>query len=106
MVGGYYMIEPVHTIRKFRCNVADVGVGYLILNMRDNGKLVGMIEDVEVLEEHRGKGFGKKVILELIEKAKELGCYKVILDCSDHNISFYSLLGFELWQNSMRLDIE
>lgn len=63
----------------------------LIHNM---GK-IGHIEDVVVDACMRGKGVGKKVINHLVAVAKEAGCYKIILDCSQHNEAFYQACGFE-----------
>ena len=56
---------------------------------------VAHIEDVVILEEYRSKGLGKLMVQYAIDVAKEKGCYKVILDCSNHNNGFYHKLGFE-----------
>jgi len=38
---------------------------------------------------------GKKLVCELRRRAlHELGCYKVILDCDDKNVKFYTKCGF------------
>lgn len=55
---------------------------------------VGHIEDVVISKKINGNGFGKKIVLFLIERAKELGCYKVILDCNEINVGFYEKCGF------------
>jgi glucosamine-phosphate N-acetyltransferase len=62
---------------------------------------VGHVEDVVVNKEYRGHGLGKLLIKKLIEKAKEEGCYKIILDCSDENIVFYEGCGFIKKENQM-----
>jgi hypothetical protein len=36
-----------------------------------------------------------RVIEALMEAAKDMGCYKVILDCSNDNVPFYSKCGLE-----------
>jgi GNAT superfamily N-acetyltransferase len=41
-------------------------------------KPYGLLEDVFVEEKYRGKGIGKELVQRVIEKAKELGCYKLI----------------------------
>jgi glucosamine-phosphate N-acetyltransferase len=40
--------------------------------------------------------------LALKELAVEKGCYKVILDCSDSNVSFYEKCGFSKTEIMMR----
>eukprot|EP00898_Chlorokybus_atmophyticus_P007887 jgi/Chlat1/809/Chrsp104S01267 len=55
----------------------------------------GHIEDVVVDYSVRGKNFGRRLVEELTQLAKQHGCYKVILDCSDHNIEFYTKCGFQ-----------
>lgn len=50
---------------------------------------VAHVEDVVVSKDYRGKGLGKKIINHLIEESKNEGCYKVILNCKDENVSFY-----------------
>lgn len=55
----------------------------------------GHIEDVVVDGGYRGKQLGKRVIERCMEEAKARGCYKVILDCSEANASFYAKCGLE-----------
>eukprot|EP01025_Chloroclados_australasicus_P017078 TRINITY_DN18701_c0_g1_i1.p1 TRINITY_DN18701_c0_g1~~TRINITY_DN18701_c0_g1_i1.p1 ORF type:complete len:164 (+),score=23.55 TRINITY_DN18701_c0_g1_i1:71-562(+) len=57
--------------------------------------MVGHIEDVVVLTDYRGKKLGQKLVVALAETSKELGCYKVILDCAEDNVMFYEKCGFE-----------
>jgi glucosamine-phosphate N-acetyltransferase len=56
---------------------------------------VGLIEDVVVHEDYRGKALGKVVIEQLKQIAVRLQCYKVILDCSEGNAPFYERCGFK-----------
>jgi glucosamine-phosphate N-acetyltransferase len=51
--------------------------------------LVGHIEDVVVDKMCRGQNLGKKIIKFLTSEAERLGCYKIILDCSEKNVGFY-----------------
>ena len=53
------------------------------------------IEDIVVDNSVRGGNVGKKLINHLVQHAKDRGCYKVILDCSEHNIGFYNKCGFD-----------
>lgn len=56
---------------------------------------VAHIEDVVVLETHRGHGYGKALVSHAIEYSKCKGCYKVILDCSDDMVDFYAKVGLK-----------
>ena len=55
----------------------------------------GIIEDVVVKENQRGKGIGKLLVKNLIEKAKKNDCDKIILSSSEKNLKFYEKLGFQ-----------
>lgn len=66
-----------------------------------NCAVLAHIEDVCVDPELRGKGIGKKLIRHLIEEARAVGAYKVVLDCSDENLGFYTACGLERSGNMM-----
>lgn len=36
-----------------------------------------------------------RIISALVEEARRQKCYKVILDCAEHNVEFYAKSGFE-----------
>lgn len=55
---------------------------------------VGHIEDVVTDESHRRKGLAKVILQELQEAARNFGCYKVILDCAENNVTVYEKAGF------------
>ena len=69
----------------------------LIHNM---GK-VGHIEDVVIDSNMRKCGLGKFIINHLVNYARDMGCYKMILDCSDENIIFYEKNNFKKHGNEM-----
>ena len=52
-------------------------------------RTLGLIEDVAVNENYRGKGIGKKLVEKLIEIASEKGCDKTVLNSSEKNSEFY-----------------
>lgn len=64
---------------------------------------VAHIEDVIVHSDFRGKGLGKLLLDKCIEIAKQNGCYKIILDCSDDNCRFYENCGFNKKGNQMAM---
>ena len=68
------------------------------------GGIVGHIEDVVVKKEFEGQGIGMKLVLSLLDIAKERECYKTILNCEDELIPFYEKIGFKQKSNEMRFD--
>ncbi|KAJ8880683.1 hypothetical protein PR048_017153 [Dryococelus australis] len=56
--------------------------------------LRGRLEDVVVNGDYRGKQLGKLIVMTVTLLAKELGCYKMSLDCKDKLIPFYNSLGY------------
>ncbi len=58
-------------------------------------RTLGLIEDVAVNENYRGKGIGKKLVEKLIVIASEKNCDKTVLNSSKKNSEFYKKLGFE-----------
>lgn len=56
---------------------------------------VGHVEDVIVDDLYRGCGLGKQLVNWVCTTANGAGCYKVILDCSDDNVEFYTRCGFK-----------
>ena len=49
--------------------------------------------------------FFYRVIEQLVHLGKELGCYKVILDCSQKNVPFYEKCGFKVKEVQMAVYI-
>jgi len=68
------------------------------------GGLVGHIEDVVIDKNFQGQKIGEKIIKYLLEFAKNRGCYKTILDCTDDVKPFYEKLGFKHIANELRFD--
>ena len=69
------------------------------------GAKVGHVEDVVVDTCHRGKGLARCLMHALAEEASRLGCYKVILDCKEHNVALYEKCGYRTCDVHMRLDL-
>jgi GNAT superfamily N-acetyltransferase len=77
------MLEELSGIRGYKFAKEDSGkeVGRVFLYLINNDlheKPYGLMEDLFVLENYRGKGIASDLISELIEKAKELNCYKIV----------------------------
>jgi len=73
-----------------------VGTGSIIIERKISRdfKNVGHIEDIVIDKKYRGKGYGKELILYLINFCKENNCYKIILNCEEKNKKFYEKSGF------------
>ena len=52
------------------------------------------IEDVVVSDQYRGRQLGKFLLVVLTLLAKQMGCYKISLDCKDTMRPFYESLGY------------
>ena len=50
---------------------------------------------------------GKRLGIRLIKTLKEIGllhnCYKIVLDCEDHNIEFYKLVSLKVIESVERI---
>jgi len=60
-----------------------------------NNSSLGHIEDICVKKQYRKFGLGKLIVTFLMNLAKEHGCYKITLDCSEENSHFYKKCGLE-----------
>ena len=98
--------NPNHIIHVAEIDGKVVGSTTLLIEQKliHNGGLGGHIEDVVVSKEFEGKGIGMKLVISLLEKAKEMNCYKTILDCKDELIPFYERIGFKRESNQMRFN--
>lgn len=84
-----------------------VGTATMLIqnNLTHNGRPYAHIENVVTDQDYRKRGIGKLLLSELINVARSLDCYKVILNCSPENILFYQTVGFRLTgEIEMRLD--
>ena len=84
-----------------------VGTATMLIqnNLTHNGRPYAHIENVVTDQEHRKIGIGKLLLSELINVARSLDCYKVILNCSVENSRFYENIGFSLTNEiEMRFD--
>lgn len=79
--------------------------GTLVLERKliRNCGVCGHVEDVVVDSSARGRGVGKLLLAALTDLARQRGCYKVILDCSEDNVEFYTKCGFKRKEVQMAL---
>ena len=83
----------IYVIEDSGCIVATAKL-LLEFKLHNDFTYMGHIEDVVVHQNHRGKGYGKR-IMEYVRDAaiKKYGCYKIVLDCSETNVPFYEKCG-------------
>ena len=95
-----------HIIHVAELNGKIVGSTTLLIEQKfiHEGGFVGHIEDVVVNKEFEGHGIGMKLVLSLLDVAKEKKCYKTILNCEDKLIPFYEKIGFKQKSTEMRFD--
>jgi len=91
-------------------NGEELGSAYLYLIRNDLHKEpYGLLEDLLVKEEHRGKGIGSALVKEAIAEAKRLGCYKIIATSrmERENVhALYEKLGLKKYGYEFRMDID
>jgi len=95
-----------HIIHVAELNGKIVGSTTLLIEQKfiHEGGFVGHIEDVVVNKEFEGQGIGMKLVLSLLDVAKEKKCYKTILNCEDKLVPFYEKIGFKQKSIEMRFD--
>ena len=95
-----------HIVRVAELDGKIVGSTTLLIEQKfiHDGGFVGHIEDVVVKKEFEGQEIGMKLVLSLLDVAKERKCYKTILNCEDELVSFYEKIGFRQKTNEMRFD--
>jgi glucosamine-phosphate N-acetyltransferase len=98
--------NPAYTIAVAEMDGKVVGSTTLLIEQKfiHQGGLVGHIEDVVVDKNFQGQKIGEKIMKYLLDIAKNQGCYKTILDCTDDVKPFYEKLGFKQVANELRFD--
>ncbi|MDD4333283.1 MAG: GNAT family N-acetyltransferase [Patescibacteria group bacterium] len=70
-----------------------------------NGSCAGHIEDVVTRKGFEGQGIARSLINKAMAKAKEIGCYKVILSSDNSLVPFYKKFGFYEFEITMRVNL-
>ena len=86
----------------------EVARAYLYIMHNDlHQEPFGLLEDVYVAENKRGKGLGTQLVQQVIQAAKEQGCYKLIATSRKSRPQvhqMYNRLGFQERGLEFRLD--
>jgi len=86
--------------------IAGTAILLIQLNLSHGGKSYAHVENVVTDVPFRGKGIGREMVNFLVLKARNNGCYKVILNCESKNIPFYERCGFHLTgESEMRVGL-
>ena len=98
--------NPNHIIHVAGDDNKSIGSTTLFIEQKfiHDGGLVGHIEDVVVRKSYEGQGIGMKLVISLLDVAKQRKCYKTILNCEDSLKPFYEKIGFKKATNEMRYD--
>ena len=98
--------NPDHIVAVAELDGKIVGSTTLLIEPKfiHKGGVVGHIEDVVIDKKFQGQKIGEKIMKYLLEFAKNQGCYKTILDCTDDVKPFYEKLGFKHIANELRFD--
>lgn len=80
-----------------------IGSAKLIIEQKFIHKLAkyGLIEDVIIKNEYKGKKYGTKIIKHIVERCKKLNFFKITLTCNENLIKFYEKNKFEVYQIHM-----
>ncbi|MFQ5782710.1 MAG: GNAT family N-acetyltransferase [Nitrosopumilus sp.] len=98
--------NPDHIVAVVELDGKIIGATTLLIEQKfiHKGGKVGHIEDVVVDKNFQGQKIGEKIIRYLLDIAKNRGCYKTILDCTDNVKPFYEKLGFKNVASELRFD--
>lgn len=83
-----------------------VGYGSIVIETKIRGRKMGHIEDIVSHSLFRQKGVGKAILDGLFNVAKVNGCYKVALQCKEHNVKFYEKCGYEVSGLAMQMFVK
>ena len=81
--------------------INDSVIGFINFTIREtilHSAPAGLIDELVVSKDHRGKGVGRKLVQVAIEKCKQLGCCEVEVSTELSNINarkFYKKMGFK-----------
>lgn len=89
----HYLVVVIEDLET--CKVVGCSTLFLECKFIHECAMRGRLEDVAVLDTHRGRKIGQLVVSLIVELAREAyKCYKITLDCKDELFKFYSKIRF------------
>ncbi len=97
------ILGDLHIIYVLEKNNEIIGSGtlYIERKLTYNISKMGHIENIFINKNHRGNGYGEKLVKKLLEYAKNKKCYRVDLTCTEELIPFYKKNNFTITNVSM-----
>ena len=83
-----------------------VAYGSIVIENKIRGDIAGHIEDIVVDTTVRGRMVGVKLVKELVNIGKSMGCYRITLFCDEKLIKFYERNGFKVNNVMMKCFLE
>ena len=71
-------------------NIIGTGTLYIEKKLTHNLCKMGHIENIFIDKNHRGNGYGEKIVKKLLEYAEINKCYRVDLTCTEELVPFYN----------------
>ena len=87
--------EYIEKHEAYKLLIGEEIVGYYSFLKMDDGTI--KLDDIFLLPEYIGKGYGKILMLDCIEKSKLLFAKRIILDAEPNAEGFYQHFGFETY---------
>jgi len=87
-------------------NVVGVMVLLIVPNLSHGGLPWAFVDNLIIDHRHRRRGLGRLLMDKAVARAKEAGCYKIVLTCDkrlEGEHKFYRSLGFEASAHGFRL---
>lgn len=99
------VLSDLHIIYVLEKNNNIIGTGtlYIEKKLTYNISKMGHIENIFIDKNHRGNGYGEKIVNNLLEYAKNKKCYRVDLTCIEELIPFYNKNNFKTKNVSMNI---
>lgn len=99
------ILGDLHIIYVLEKNNDIIGSGTLYIERKLTHNLckMGHIENIFIDKNHRGNGYGEKIVKKLLEYAQNNKCYRVDLTCTEELIPFYNKNNFTNKNVSMNI---